>query len=123
MNQFTLASCSSAPRALRPFSVAHTVSPTLTEVVNATELRIAAVEGPEGVVLLLAPVPQRLARSLECLILGQQLPQEPLPAHGDALRRILDVGRDEAPAVAAATASLPESTRSLACHGCDSKAR
>jgi hypothetical protein len=25
--------------------------------------------------------------------------------------------------VAAATASLPESTRSLACHGCDSRGR
>lgn len=117
MNQFTLASCSSASRALRPFSVAHTVSPTIAQVIDATELRVAAVQGPEGPMLLLTPVPQRLARSLKCLILGQQLPQEPLPTHGDALRRILDVCSDEAPAVTAATASLPESTRSLACHG------
>jgi hypothetical protein len=49
---------------------------------------------------------QDLAHSLECLILGQQLLEEPLPTQGDALWRILNIGRNETPAMAAAASCL-----------------
>lgn len=70
-------------------------------------MSIAAVQRLERLILLhTGTVLQDLAHSLECLTLGGQLLEEPLPTQGDTPWRILNIGRNEAPAMAAAASFL-----------------
>ncbi|KAI6756569.1 hypothetical protein HG530_011167 [Fusarium avenaceum] len=78
-----------------------------SEVIHSTSLSIAAVKRLERLILLhTSTVLQDLAHSLECLTLGRQLLEESLPTQGDTPWRILNIGRNEAPAMAAAASFL-----------------